>query len=578
MNQRILLGLFQIRFIYLLIGSILPLSFSLEGIAKADAYSRRVIVLWDCSQSMVKRLDQESSPPQTVWMAADEELLRVRNYVADILFHGLKPPLDSRDAVDWFAQPNQYIEALAGPDALLSVYLFNHQRERSALKSLQLEPATDREKAVIDFLPRPDHNEALYQGLHTNLMQPFIDAIEDAQALPFMAPHTDDVYVILVTDEELDPSDPKTNDVYHQRFQNMKKRRQDLFTLTVFCTPSRANWYHRILIKTYRIWEKAVPTPTPPGPSPTPQPTQTPTPIPPTSTPTPVKPTNTPTPYTLAVAAAEDATLRLRGEKIVSSPLGVSVLNNPALKAPLPNIQSQLLDAQGRPISEGRMEFGRASTLPASGELVYNAIKGKEWPEKANFILADKNGVRGIEPEAIAARLRSGDISNLILFLLLGAGAIGFVLFVLKMRMSLPQKIRAQFTLKSDSGEIHKPITLTIKAEEPFVIGEDIAFPGVNCRPLTAVYTRGFLSGALTIADEDALALSEEADEEIAQAIDEAPPEKWSISVRPGRTERQTIQLSQMEPGTRTWNVLVEIKSEEPPIGAEEKNTEERFE
>lgn len=61
-------------------------------------YKRRVILLWDTSQSMVKRLNREKSPPETVIMARNEELQRLETYVRQILFDGFfKGELDAQD-------------------------------------------------------------------------------------------------------------------------------------------------------------------------------------------------------------------------------------------------------------------------------------------------------------------------------------------------------------------------------------------------------------------------------------------------------------------------------------------------
>lgn len=532
---------------------------------QAELYSRRVILLWDCSQSIVKRIDRETTPPKTVWMARNADLERLERYVFDLLFRDTLPPVTAGDLFSQDTKTSSPSLPLADENTLLTAYLIN--RERTQNFSMQREillPSPDREERLRHFLPRPERTDKQYQGLETHLVRPMVEAVFDPEITGLLVPHTDEIYLIMVSDEVEESMEPYTNQAVVKKHLELKNRRQYLFTYVVNCQPSQAAKNHQVIITVYQIFDKpiaATPTPAITATVPTPVPTP--------------EPAGEPGPPAEAVIHAaippEGLVIKKKGGRLVSSPFLVEVEDDPSRAAPLPALEANLLDEKHHVISTGRLEFPNATVLPAEGRLVFQPIAGKEWPALGKITAPspaeDNLWVLGVKPDQFPARFQSYEFLNLILVLLglvlAGAGGLAYA----QWRLAPPRKIRVQFTLNPNSATARNLKPLILPADLPVILDESegpdapgFPFP---CEPLTLVYERGWFSGKVRIFSEEGLFRdSTSPEEEWEEESGGGSTREWTIPIRRDEGGSRMIVLRETDAGPRTWDVRVEARPE----------------
>ncbi|MFB3784829.1 MAG: hypothetical protein ACE15F_00525 [bacterium] len=540
----------------------------------AEPFARRVILLWDGSQSMVKRLDREKIPPATVWMARDTDLERLERYVYELLFHDSLPPVTDRDMIDTHTKAPTPPLPLADENTLLTAYLFNSERApKFSMRREILPPGPDREERLRQFLPRPNQADPRYMGLETNLVRPLLEAVYDPEITGRIVPHTDQTYLVMVTDDVQESLEPYTDQSVVQKHLELDHRRQKLLTYVVSCQPSLLEKSHQILISLYQIFDKpiaATPTPLVTAAAATPTPESTPTPVPDAGPPPPA--------VIKAVIPPDGLAVLLEDGRLISSPFRVEVDGNPSRSAPLPSLDASLLDQGNNVIATGRLEFPNATALPAEGRLVFATFSEKGWPAAGRLALpapaADNQWIQGVNPLQFPARFQSHELLWLMAGLLGLAAAGSGGLAYARWRLAPPRSVRIQFTLNPNSAAARKLKPLVLQADEPVTLGEDEradgpAFP-VNCEPLTLVYERGWFSGKVRIYNEGVSALdSTGPDEEWAGESIGAPPREWTIPLKQDEGGSRLIVLREADSGSRTWEVRVEARPGETMAGAE---------
>jgi len=541
----------------------------------SEPHARRVIVLWDGSQSMVKRLDREKTPPETVWMARNADLERLDRYVFAMLFQDSIPPASNLDVIKKFADAPTPPFPLADENTLLTAYLFNSERaQKFSLRREILPPSPDREERLRRFLPRPDQADPHYMGLESNLVRPMVEAVNDPEITGRIVPHTDQTYLVMITDNVKEGFDPNMDQTYVQQYLALEQRYKKWLTVSVSCQPSLPNWNQQILITLYQIFEQPLAaTPTPLVTAAAAEPTPAPESGPPAAA------------VIKALIPPEGLAVRLEGGRLVSSPFRVEVEGDPSRSAPLPLLGASLLDPENQVIASGRLEFPHAAALPAEGRLVFATFSEKGWPAAGTLALpsptADNQWIQGVTPGQFPARFQSHEFLGLLAWLLglvlVGSGGLAFA----RWRLSPPRSVRLQFTLNPNSAAARNLKPLLLQADEPVTLGEDgredtPAFP-VNCEPLTVVYERGWFSGKVRIYNEGVTVLDAgDEEEEWSGESAGAASREWTIPIKQGEGGSRQIVLREADSGPRTWEVRVEARPGEAAAVPEDsgKNTD----
>ena len=353
----------------------------------ADGKPRRVIVMWDTSQSMVKLLNRETVPHSTVWMARNDELEQVWSITQRLLFSGISnSQFDDRSFSQFWAPfLGDILDPLVEDDTVLSVYRFPFARGEAESASIHLRGNGPQTRESLEsFLPEADRNDPLYSKLETYFARCILDAWEDS------GPEIErngfgETYLLVVSDNQFDAASPNSDLDPDQieRFAALQLELRDLCTLAVTCTPSEPGWRQSIIITL-----RAAGLPKPDA------------------------------AYRLRVATPSDEIV-LQEEsdgRWMSNPVKLSWQGGlmEHYPADLPVLNVRLLNRDHEEVAVGYPEYPTGDMkLPVEAPFVFSSIPEDERVAHATVELLDHGAVVQVEPEYLLARRANESLSAL---------------------------------------------------------------------------------------------------------------------------------------------------------------------